>query len=175
MNIIEEIVRKYGARIRDERVLFAPDIPEKKLQNALDDYAQGARGERALALVDNSFFGSAKDGVLLTRKRIYSNEWSSTTFSLELSAIETVKFVERDSSKEIHLNGGKFATLHMAGVESVRLFTQMLDEIRAAIHPTPQEGATQKSRAGKCASCGASYRLSGNAHANCAYCGSHLS
>lgn len=149
MSVVEEIVRKYGARIRGERVLFAPDIPAKKLQNALDDYARGARGERALALVDNSFFGSAKDGVLMTAERVYSNEWSSTTFSLELGAIETVEFVETDSSKEIHLNGSKFAVLHMPGVESVKMFAQMLDEIRAALHPTPGEGATRGPRAGK--------------------------
>jgi hypothetical protein len=85
---IEEIVKKYSARIRDERVLFAPDIPAKKLNNALNDYARAAHGEHVLALIDNSFFGSAKDGVLLTTKHIYSNEWLSTTFSMELSAIE---------------------------------------------------------------------------------------
>jgi hypothetical protein len=55
------------------------------------------------------------------------------------------------------------------------VFAQMLDEIRAAFHPTPEEGATRETRAGKCAACGAAYQLTGDARASCAYCGSHLS
>lgn len=173
---VEEIIKKYSVRIRDDRILFAPDIPAKKLNNALNDYAQAAQGEQVLALIDNSFFGSAKDGVLLTTKHIYSNEWSSTTFSMELSTIESVRFVEASSAKEIHLNEINFASIHMANAESVKVFAQMLDEIRAAFHPTPEAGVTHAPRAGKCASCGASYRvMGGSVFASCAYCGSHLS
>jgi hypothetical protein len=174
MSNVEEIIKKYCTRIRDDRIFFAPQIPPKKLQNALADYAQGAQSERALALIDNSFFGSAKDGVLLTTKHIYSNEWSSETYSLELGQIESVRFVENEDSKEIFLNELAFATIHMADAASVKAFAAMLEEIRAMFHPSEQERAAHQPRAGKCASCGASYRVAGSASASCAYCGSHL-
>lgn len=172
---IEAIVKKYNARIRDDRIFFAPQIPAKKLNNALNDYAREAHGEPVLALIDNSFFGSAKDGLLLTAKHIYSNEWSSTTFSLEQSAIESVAFVQTDSSKEIHLNDIAFATVHMAHAGSVEVFAEMLDEIRQLFHPSAQEVAAKQPRAGKCASCGAAYKILPNHLApTCAYCGSSI-
>ena len=170
--IIEEIIKRYKTRICDDCVFFAPEIPERKLRNAIENYARAGSGERALALIDNSFFGNAKDGVLLTHERIYSNEWSSITFALELDAIESVEFVESNLAKEIHLNGAKFVVLHMADTRSVRTFTEMLDEIRRAFHPTETEFRTHKPRAGKCASCGAPFRLT-RLYANCSYCGSY--
>lgn len=170
--LIEEIIKRYKTRICDDSVFFAPDIPERKLRNAVEGYARAGGGERALALIDNSFFGSAKDGVLLTRERIYSSEWSDVTFALDLSAIESVEFVETDSAKEIHLNNAKFVVLHMADAQSVRTFTEMLDEIRRVFHPTDAEFQTRKPRTGKCATCGAPFRLT-RLYANCSYCGSY--
>ncbi len=170
--LIEEIIQRYKTRICDDCVFFAPEIPERKLRNAIENYARAGSGERALALIDNSFFGSAKDGVLLTRERIYSNEWSDVTFALELDAIESVEFLEIDSAKEIRLNGAKFVVLHMADARSVRTFAEMLDEIRRAFHPTETEFRTHKPRAGKCATCGAPFRLI-QLYANCSYCGSY--
>ena len=170
--LIEEIINRYKTRIYDDYVFFAPNIPERKLRNAIEDYARAGSGERHLALIDNSFFGSAKDGVLLTRERIYSNEWSDVTFALELNAIESVEFVEIDSAKEIRLNGAKFVVLHMADARRVRTFAEMLDEIRRAFHPTETEFQAHKPRAGKCATCGAPFRLT-RLYANCSYCGSH--
>ena len=170
--LIEEIINRYKTRIYDDCVFFAPEIPERKLRNAVENYARAGSGERALALIDNSFFGSAKDGVLLTRERIYSNEWSDVTFALELGAIESVEFVEIDSANEIRLNGAKFVVLHMADAHSVRTFAEMLDEIRRAFHPTETEFRTHKPRAGKCATCGAPFRLI-QLYSNCSYCGSH--
>lgn len=171
--IIEEIIERYKTRIYDDCVFFAPGIPERKLRNAVESYARAASGERALALIDNSFFGSASDGVLLTRERIYSNEWSDVTFALELDAIESVEFVESTLAKEIHLNGAKFVVLHIADAHSVRTFAEMLDEIRRVFHPTETEFQAHQPRAGKCATCGAPFRLT-RLYANCSYCGSHF-
>ena len=170
--IIEEIIKRYKTRICDDCIFFAPEIPERKLRNAVEGYARAGSGERALALIDNSFFGSASDGVLLTGERIYSNEWSDVTFALELGAIESVEFVESNSAKEIRLNGAKFVVLHMADAHSVRTFAEMLDEIRSVFHPTETEFQAHKPRAGKCQTCGAPFRLT-RLYANCSYCGSY--
>ena len=45
----------------------APQIPEDKLKNALDDYANIAAAEDVLALYDATLLGSAKDGAVFTR------------------------------------------------------------------------------------------------------------
>ena len=49
----------------------SPDIPEKKLNNALARYAGAAGGENVLALADGTIWGSAKEGVVLTDRACY--------------------------------------------------------------------------------------------------------
>ena len=48
-----------------------PDIPGKKLINAISTYAPSAKKEEILFLADLSIFGSAKAGVLITPQTIY--------------------------------------------------------------------------------------------------------
>lgn len=59
-----------------------PDIPEKKLRNAMASYGTqgGIRPEDVLVLCDTTLFGSAKEGFLLTADRLVSNAGS---FALE--------------------------------------------------------------------------------------------
>ncbi len=59
-----------------------PDIPEKKLRNAMTSYGTqvGIRPEDVLVLCDTTLFGSAKEGFLLTADRLVSNAGS---FALE--------------------------------------------------------------------------------------------
>ena len=49
----------------------APDIPEKKLRNAIGAYADGVDGARVLGLLDATVFGGAKDGCLFTDATLY--------------------------------------------------------------------------------------------------------
>lgn len=55
-----------------------PDIPEKKLRNAMTSYGTqgGIRPEDVLVLCDTTLFGSAKEGFLLTADRLVSNAGS---------------------------------------------------------------------------------------------------
>ena len=48
-------------------------IPEKKLKNAVASYAGLSDGEIPLVLVDDTLFGSAKEGLLLTTANLYYN------------------------------------------------------------------------------------------------------
>jgi len=47
----------------------APQIPDKKLRNALRDYASGIAAEDVLVLYYATLMGSAKDGAVFTRDR----------------------------------------------------------------------------------------------------------
>lgn len=51
-----------------------PDIPYKKLVGAIGAYAPGVKPDDVLVLVDDTVFGSAKDGLLVTREGIYSKK-----------------------------------------------------------------------------------------------------
>ena len=51
-----------------------PNIPEKKLSNAIRDYAPTVPGEKVVAIYDGTLMGSGKDGALFLGDRlIYQN------------------------------------------------------------------------------------------------------
>ncbi|WP_293716822.1 J domain-containing protein [Stenotrophomonas sp. UBA7606] len=53
-----------------ERVFVAPDIPKKKLQAALDSYGEKLRAQDVVVLIDDTVFGGAREGVLITETQI---------------------------------------------------------------------------------------------------------
>jgi len=53
-----------------ERVFVGPHIPRKKLLGALDSYGEGLRAEDVVVLIDDTVFGGAREGVLITEAQI---------------------------------------------------------------------------------------------------------
>lgn len=53
-----------------ERVFLAPNIPRKKLQGALDSYGERLRAQDVVVLIDDTVFGGAREGVLITEAQI---------------------------------------------------------------------------------------------------------
>ena len=66
-------------------------LPPKKSQNAMKTYAKAIDGEEHLLfLYDNTTFGSAKDGFLLTDKGFYSKQ---IPFENNFCSLETANFL----------------------------------------------------------------------------------
>jgi hypothetical protein len=136
---IREIVTRYSAMITDTRFLFQPNIPSKKLTNALRAYAKDAMPEDVLVLVDNAPFGSAKDGAMLTETHLYAHNMMQEPVSIKLSSIEKVSFKEGTdkppSSPELLVNGSPFVGLVFPSEGGTRLFARMLTEIVTTFQP----------------------------------------
>jgi ribosomal protein L40E len=64
----------FGVVTGGDKVYKFPSIPEKKLSNAKNKYAFLRGDELLLGLVDETCFGSAKDGFVLTTSGIYWHE-----------------------------------------------------------------------------------------------------
>lgn len=100
-NLIEKGVRLF---IRQETNLFAGgSIPEKKLTNALAAYAPAVESSRVVFLYDSTFFGSAKEGFLITDSGMYLRG-PNRAFTLRFSDIEGVELQTRSkaaSDKEV--------------------------------------------------------------------------
>ncbi|KAA1152652.1 hypothetical protein EU510_11380 [Pseudoalteromonas sp. FUC4] len=56
-----------------DKIFTKPNIPPKKLKNALG-YASGVNPNDVLILIDDTVFGGAKDGMLVTRDALYCHE-----------------------------------------------------------------------------------------------------
>lgn len=54
-----------------EKVFVVPEIPEKKLNNAIMSIAPNVEPEYVLAILDSTVFGSAKEGFLFTGDTVY--------------------------------------------------------------------------------------------------------
>ena len=60
--IIKDNVSKLSSSI--SKVYVSPDIPKKKLDNAIEKIAHGIESNYVLALIDTTLFGSAKEGFI---------------------------------------------------------------------------------------------------------------
>ncbi|WP_254174600.1 hypothetical protein [Planktothrix pseudagardhii] len=79
----------YFSEPSDEYFL-APNIPLDKLANALYKYANLEPGERVLAFVDQSMFGSGKMGLVFTESRLIYQELWEKPKSLKYSDVRDV-------------------------------------------------------------------------------------
>lgn len=73
-----------------DEYFLAPNIPLDKLANALYKYANLEPGERVLAFVDQSMFGSGKMGLVFTENRLIYQELWEKPKSLKYSDVRDV-------------------------------------------------------------------------------------
>jgi hypothetical protein len=62
-------------------------IPPPKLHNAISSYAPVRSGETVIFLYDDTMFGSAKDGFLLTTERLYHKNICTQGVSIDIDDI----------------------------------------------------------------------------------------
>lgn len=74
ISIAEAMRSSRAASTPMDRVYLAPNIPLKKLHNALDSYSACLGPDDVLALLDDTIFGSGKDGALVTAKELWLKE-----------------------------------------------------------------------------------------------------
>lgn len=67
---IKSIICAYQEELGKD-LYWMVDIPEKKLSNAMDSYTVLDDDERIICLYDNTVFGSAKEGFVLSTKGLY--------------------------------------------------------------------------------------------------------
>jgi len=88
---IKENIKSVG-----KDIYIVPDIPEKKLNNALKSYGSDVSYESVLALYDDTLFGSASDGFLFTGEKMLHNKYGVFLYS----DIESVEYVEEITTND---------------------------------------------------------------------------
>ncbi|MGI9257097.1 MAG: SHOCT domain-containing protein [Salinispira sp.] len=137
--IVLQIVKEYSTKIKDGHIFFAPDIPMEKLGNVLKSYGKGVAEEDALLLIDNTAFGNAKDGLLMTPSRLYIHNQMENPQHIDIADIQSVSFAEGWIISVIHVNDAKFFEVSIPEKHSLRSFTEMLREIAKRLHPNAGE------------------------------------
>ena len=69
---IEQLIKDRVPEIKNiGKAYVTPDIPDKKVNNAVAAYAQDVESGYILAVIDTTIFGSGKEGFLFTGNRMY--------------------------------------------------------------------------------------------------------
>lgn len=76
-----------------EDILVAPDIPEKKLNNAIKAFECEDSMSSIIALYDSTLFGSAKEGIVFTGEKMLIKT-SSALISIEYKEISKAEYFE---------------------------------------------------------------------------------
>lgn len=95
-------------KLYEQDIYTAPNIPEKKLKNAIRSFAPGIKAEDVLLLADDTVLGSAENGLLLTKDALYGKEIWEKPKKISLFRNTAVSVKE---SKTLCINNYEFISL----------------------------------------------------------------
>jgi len=110
-----------------ERVFVAPNIPRKKLLAALDSYGQRLRAQDVVVLIDDTVFGGAREGVLITETQIRCKA------KFEQAEIRLLGCLSEITAHGTHIriHGEPFITLSVPNADDLRrLFIAVSDYLQ---------------------------------------------
>lgn len=119
-----EFLFEVGRKVISDKVYVRPHIPAKKLQSAISAYGNGVAPEDVIILVDDTAFGSAKDGILITDTSIYIKIFTEALRAYEWEAVESIDIEKRI----IYINGAASGKLVQATEKDLGRFFDSIDE-----------------------------------------------
>jgi hypothetical protein len=133
---VEVFLSKGVQTIQDKKFFFAPNFNAKKLANALESYAPGVRPEDVLLFIDSTAFGGAKDGLLITREKLYAKNAFEHPISSPMIGIESVAFVERGYQANMNLNGNPFFAAEGVDKGGMAALVELLQQLATVLKAT---------------------------------------
>ena len=149
------------------KLFLLEQIPPDKLENAKQSYAPMMRDdETVIALYDDTVFGSAKDGFLLTTKRLYGKNITERASFLEVAEITHFSFERKFLKSNIlaHTDTRVLAKEITAEEGAAALFQALQQTVTLLQHLLP---VARQQAVVRCDSCGAA-----GGGPVCEYCGS---
>lgn len=124
----------------DGNIFMHPSIPDKKLKNALKSYSRGlVQPEDIVILVDDTVFGSAKDGLIITEEFICGHTAFGDAFLINFSEITEISH----NKGTLLVNGKEICRLDLPGKAVCNALFATLEEHLASKEKadTVKEGA----------------------------------
>lgn len=107
------------------KVYVGKAIPPKKLSGALGSYAEGVHPSKILALLDNTLFGGAKEGLVLFEEGVrFKVDPGNSVRSFAFTEIETIQW---DRSK-LYINSREVAKFALPDDDACRYLFQLVNE-----------------------------------------------
>jgi hypothetical protein len=141
-----EIVQSMGKLLTTSSAgaFMMGNIPEKKLNNAILEYALDADPDDVYLLVDTTVFGSAKEGFLLTSQALYIKDMSEKPVSIPLANVLSTEVDAarngKDADSVLILHGVSWVDVKVTGHT---INKSVLKNLIDAICPIVKGGAPQ--------------------------------
>jgi len=171
-----EIVGIYGKEPQINNLFLFEQISPKRLSNAKSGYARNLTGDETIILLyDDTLFGSAKNGFLLTTKRIYYKNMGESPSLVDITSIRNKEVVASTLSTQmlIHLSTDGKAAIDITYIEAkqreplLRMLGNIIDLLRNSGANLSSDIDTKMSI--NCGGCGAASQS-----AVCEYCGNRM-
>lgn len=107
-----------------ERVFVAPHIPRKKLLGALGGYGEGLRAQDVVVLIDDTVFGGAREGVLITEAQIRGKAKFEAVDTRLLGCLTQITA----HGAHVRIHGEPFITLSIPSPDDLRLLFKAVSE-----------------------------------------------
>lgn len=107
-----------------ERVFVAPHIPRKKLLGALDSYGEGLRTQDVVVLIDDTVFGGAREGVLITEAQIRGKAKFESVDTRLLGCLTQITA----HGAHVRIHGEPFISLSIPNPDDLRLLFDAVSE-----------------------------------------------
>ena len=113
------------------RIYLSPNIPVKKLSNARAKFISS--DEPILVLVDDTLFGSGKDGLAISEKYIYAKNASGDVKALKISSIQNISIQSHPRGLvDIFIGNSVFTTLNIIVKEDHAFLLGILKAVQSA-------------------------------------------
>lgn len=129
MQKIENFLENHPDIENFERTFFAPNIPSKKLQNAINKYASEIAPKDVLILLDETVLGSAKEGLLVTEDVIYCKSIGQKIKAVKLKDIAEISHQSKFTGRFLCINNENFIPISQAKQNEVETLIKFIEKI----------------------------------------------
>jgi DnaJ-domain-containing protein 1 len=128
-----------------DKVYARPNIPPKKLEGAIASYAPGVSPNEVIVLLDDTVFGGAREGLLVTNDAIYCKQKFEDPRRMALS---TIREVEPGTDSRVMVNGFEFFKANIIEHLAVGCFAARLSHLFKAPTATANDRSVPKTGGG---------------------------
>jgi hypothetical protein len=129
---LEAILNICRSKLKDDHVFLAPIIPRPKAEGAIQGYAGGLEYADIVALVDDTLFGKADDGMIVSRKGLFAHELGEPIQYMAGSALKTVT----SSGGKLVVNGSVFTSVTLPDAKSMAAVAELIAAMFGLPHPS---------------------------------------
>lgn len=141
---VREAILAYTKGQSRHRIYIEEDIPLKKLEAARSKYVEG--DDKIIVLVDDTVFGSGKDGICVGEEHLYVKQLLEKPKSFPIKSIRSLASKAKSfSSLEIHINDDLFVSLSQIDKEEHGYLMGILKAAQRGAKP-PVEKSEPKSK-----------------------------